>query len=394
MGLVLKSIRCLAVLTLLVARPPTAAASLEPFVIYAILPLTGSGAFLGNAATVSLRAAESVINQTGGIRHQAVKFVVEDDQSNPTVAVQLTSALIAKHTAAMIGPFLAATCSAVVPTVGGSGPVQYCLSPQFYPSAGSYSFSAGSASRDSVLAALRFVRQRGWHRVALLTSTSATGQDAERYYREGIALAANAALSVVANEHFAESALGVTTQLTRIQAAKPDVLYVGATGTPFGQVLRDLVQIGFDVPIISSSGNATSASLGQFTNVLPKELFFSAPVGVSPKAIGAGPLREASSRFQTALKGQGVIPDAGYVYAWDPAMILIEAFRHIGVGATASQVRDYIEHLHGFVGINGVYDFRDGSQRGLSVNANMLVRFDPKTKAFIPVTRPGGQKLN
>lgn len=389
-----KAILCSAIFALLVGVRPIAAATVEPFVLHAILPLTGSGAFLGSAATVSLRAAETAINQTGGIRRRPVKFVVEDDQSKPTVAVQLMSALVAGHVAAVIGPFLAATCSAVVPTVGSGGPVQYCLSPQFYPSSGSYSFSAGSASKDSVLAALRFIRQRGWHRVALLTSTSATGQDAERYYREGIALPTNGDLTVVANEHFAESALGVTTQLTRIQAAKPDVLYVGATGTPFGQVLRDLVQSGFDVPVISSSGNATAASLGQFVSVLPKELFFSAPVGVSPKAIGAGPLRDASSRFQAALKGQGVIPDAGYVYAWDPAMILVDAFRRLGTEASASQVRDYIEHLHGFVGINGVYDFRDGSQRGLSVNANMLVRFDPKTKSFIPVTRPGGQKLN
>lgn len=379
---------------MLICASPSVSAPLDPFEIYAILPLTGAGAFLGNEATQSLKAAERTINQSGGIRGRRVTFVIQDDQSSPTTAVQLANALIGKKVAAMIGPFLAATCSAVFPVVNGAGgPVQYCLSPQFYPTRGSFSFSSGSASRDSVLAALRYFRQRGWHRVALLTSTSATGQEADRYYREGVALNENAGLTVVADEHFAESALGVTAQLTKIKDSKPDVLYVGATGTPFGQVLRDLVQVAFEVPIVTSSGNATASSLDQFSSVLPKQLYFSSPVGVTPNAVRPGPIRDASLRFQAAMKQQGVVPDAGYVYAWDPAMILIDAFRRLGTNATAPQVRDYIEQLHGFVGIDGVYDFRDGSQRGLTVNANILTRFDPKTKAFVPVTRPGGEKL-
>ncbi len=388
-------LRAVVVAVLLLAGSSSFAVSapVEPFRIHAILPLTGAGAALGNAAAVSLEAAESVINQSGGVRGQPVKFVVEDDQTNPAVAVQLANALIDGKTAALLGPFLTATCSAVYPLVSKAGPVQYCLSPQFYPAQGSYSFSSGSASRDSVSGALRYFHQRGWHRVALLTTTEATGQDAERYYREGIALPANADLSVVASEHFSPSSLGVTAQLARIQAAKPDVLYVGATGTPFGQVLHDLAQSGFSVPLLANSGNAAASSLDQFLSVLPKELYFSAPVGLTTNAVGPGPIRVASQRFQTALKGRNVVPESGHVYAWDPAMILVDAFRHLGGAATATQVRDYIEGLHGFVGINGVYDFRDGSQRGLTVNANVIVRFDPATKRFIAVTRPAGFKL-
>lgn len=74
-----------------------------------------------------------------------------------------------------------------------------------------------------------------------------------------------------------------------------------------------------------------------------------------------GPILEASKQFNAALKAQGVTPDNGYVFAWDPAMLLVDALRHVGTDASATQIRDYLEQLHGFVGINGVYDFRDGT---------------------------------
>jgi branched-chain amino acid transport system substrate-binding protein len=202
----------------------------------------------------------------------------------------------------------------------------------------------------------------------------------------------NRDITLVASEHFNPADLGVTAQLARVQGAKPDAFFVLTTGTAFGQVLRDLMQTGSEMPVLTNSGNALTTELEQFAAVLPKELYFSSPVGLTPSAVGRGPIYDASMRFQTALKARGVIPDVGYVYSWDPALILAEALNRVGPDATAVQLRDFILKLHGFVGINGIYDFRDGSQRGLTVNGNILVRFDSSTKRFLAVTGPGGSK--
>jgi branched-chain amino acid transport system substrate-binding protein len=371
---------------LLAATPP------PPFTVHAILSLTGSAAFLGKAEAESLHAVEVVINQSGGIRGRPIKFIIEDDQTNPTVAVQLANAIVATREPALIGPSLVATCSAVYAVVKDNGPVESCLSPAVYPPAGAYEFSAGSASRDSIVASLRYFHQRNWHRAALLTSNDATGQDAERNVRDVINMPENRDITLVASEHFNPADLGVTAQLARVQGAKPDAFFVLTTGTAFGQVLRDLMQTGSEMPVLTNSGNALTTELEQFAAVLPKELYFSSPVGLTPSAVGRGPIYDASMRFQTALKARGVIPDVGYVYSWDPALILAEALNRVGPDATAVQLRDFILKLHGFVGINGIYDFRDGSQRGLTVNGNILVRFDSSTKRFLAVTGPGGSK--
>src|SRR5579871_3792023 len=81
---------------LLVAAPgPQPAAAADPFQIPVIMPLTGGGAFLGTSENQSLQIIEKMVNAAGGIKGRPIHFAVQDDQSNPQVAVQLTNGAIA-----------------------------------------------------------------------------------------------------------------------------------------------------------------------------------------------------------------------------------------------------------------------------------------------------------
>jgi len=75
---------------------------------------------------------------------------------------------------------------------------------------------------------------------------------------------------------------------------------------------------------------------------------------------------------------------------WDPAGIIIDALRHVGTSATPQRVRDYIETLHDYAGITGIYDFRDGSQRGLTVQDVVMVRWNPETSGWSAASKFGG----
>ena len=88
------------VLAILLLAPDTVQAqdsAQRPYEINAILPLTGSGAFIGDGHAGALRAAEAYVNSTGGIKGRPVHFVIADSQSKPQVNVQLTTAVLAKH---------------------------------------------------------------------------------------------------------------------------------------------------------------------------------------------------------------------------------------------------------------------------------------------------------
>src|ERR1700757_2611472 len=97
------------VLAVFAAGIPLATPAADPYEINVVLPLTGSVALLGNAVAKSLALVEENVNKAGGISGRPVKFVIADDQSNPSTAVQLVNRIIAAKAPVMIGPSLNAT---------------------------------------------------------------------------------------------------------------------------------------------------------------------------------------------------------------------------------------------------------------------------------------------
>lgn len=196
-----------------------AAVSGPPLEINVILSLSGSGTFQGAEQKTALGLLEGIINADGGVRGRPVKFVLEDDTSNPQVAVQLANALIAKNMPAILGPALTSTCKAVMALTMKSGPVTYCVSPGVHPDAGSFAYSSSVSARDQLVTIVRYLRLRGLTRLAMITSTDATGQDVDESVHLALQRPENASVQLVAQEHFNQSDISVVAQMTRIKAA-------------------------------------------------------------------------------------------------------------------------------------------------------------------------------
>lgn len=361
-----------------------------PYTVTAILPLTGPAAFLGASEIKSLHLIETLTNQTGGIRGRPLRFDVLDDQANPQLAVQLVNGVIAKNAAVFIGPGFSSTCAAVAPLIEKAGPVGYCLSPAVHPPKGSYQFSASTSSTDTITVLVRYLRLKGWTRFGLMTATDLTGQDFDRTIEPDLALPENKGMAIVAHEHFAVSDVSVAAQVARIAAAKPQAVVVWTTGTALGTALHAIHDIGLEAPVLTISSNMSYAQMQQYAGFLPAQLEFPGLRAMTQAGTGPGPIRDAMTRYFSAFKTVDTKTDFGTNFAWDPAMLVVDALRALGPTATADQVRDWMENLHGWVGINGLYDFRDGSQRGIGQNALMLYRWDPAKSDFIVMSRPGG----
>jgi hypothetical protein len=50
-------------------------------------------------------------------------------------------------------------------------------------------------------------------------------------------------------------------------------------------------------------------------------------------------------------------------------------------------MRSYLAGLHGWVGIQGTYDFRQFPQRGVGADAVLVMRWDDTKKAFVSGTQ-------
>jgi branched-chain amino acid transport system substrate-binding protein len=368
-------------------RPVQAA---DPVEIPVIIPTTGQGAFIGKAYVAAFSAAESVVNQSGGIRKRPVKFVIQDDASNPQTALQLFTQDIAAKKNVVLGAPLAAECGAMAP-LAKDGPVLYCLTPGIRPAPGSFVFSADAATDDKVSISFRYYVKHGLTKLGVLTSVDASGQDADRAV--AAALAQNTGATVVAHEHFAVSDLSVTAQLERIRAAGAQVLIGYATGTPFGTILRSARDVGLTIPIWTTSGNLTYAQMAQYKDIIPQELDFPALASVVPEVFPDPQVRSAVERFRQAIKAVGAKPEYIQSPAYDPAMLVVEALRKVGPDASSAQIRSAIAAVKGFAGAEGRYDMVAVPQRGLAPSAICVVRWDAAKNDWVAVSKPGGDPL-
>lgn len=376
---------------MLVAGPGGAAAA-DPFEITTFLPLTGGGAFQGKEQARTLLAVEEYVNKSGGIRGRPVSFVVHDTQSNAQVTVQLMNDAVAKNAAVVLGPSFTAECAAVAPIVK-NGPVAYCLSPGFHPEPGTNVFSSGFSTVDLIAVMVRYMRDRGLKRVAIITSTDASGQDGERSIDAALAQPANKELAVVAREHFAPADLGVAAQIARIKAASPQAIVGWTTGAPFGTFLRNLRESGLDVPVLTTPGNQTYEQMTSYADFLPNELLFASGPFAAPDQISDRTMKASVQALYTGLEHQKARPGFPSQTDWDPALLLVAALRQLGTDATAVQIHDFIAGQRGWIGENGRYDFVAVPQRGLDGSSTIIVRWDTAKGTWVAASKIGGAPL-
>jgi branched-chain amino acid transport system substrate-binding protein len=374
----------------------TPACADEPYKINAILPLTGQASFLGKEEQVSLQIAEKYINRTGGIQGRPVQFVFYDDTSNPQVAVQLVRQVSAEKPAVILGSSLVAVCNAMAPLMS-NGPVEYCFSPGVHPAAGSYAFSASVSTHDLQKALFRYFREKGWKRIAIMTSSDATGQDAERGIDETLNQPEykDAGMQLVERAHFNTTDVSVAAQIETVKAANPDAFVAWSTGTPIAAIFKGILQAGLDVPTATTDGNMTLAQMTNYAEFLPKQLYF--PAAEWPPHEGAPKLdpaiEKAQQEFYAEFKAAGVEPDVAATLAWTPAMLVTQALRELGPDATATQIRDYLAGLKGSPGIDGFFDFPTTPQRGLDDRNAVVTRWEPAKRAWVVLSEPGGMPL-
>jgi branched-chain amino acid transport system substrate-binding protein len=369
------------------------ATAADPFEINVILSLTGPGSFLGKNEASAVALVEQNVNKAGGIEGRPIKFVVADDQSSPQVDVQLANALIAKNVPIILGPSLTAGCNAITALLKSNGPVLYCLTAGAHPEKGSYGFTYGVSTGDLIAVNLRYFHDRGWKKIALITSTDASGQDGETGVDAALARPAFKDMTLAAREHYGVADQTVAAQITRIKASGAQAILAWGTGSPVGTVLRGISEVGLDVPVGVSASNLIYAEMKQFASILPVGFMSAGLPCVALDSIPPGDLHNAVRDYVDSFKAEGVHADVAQAIGWDPAIIVLGAFKKLGLNASAADIKAYLSQLHGFAGANGVYDFRDGSQRGLTEQNGIMVRWDAGRDTWVAISKFGGAPL-
>jgi branched-chain amino acid transport system substrate-binding protein len=374
-----------------VAAMPARAADYE---LPVILPITGAASFVGSGTRDVLRIMQERVNQAGGIDGKTLRFVFRDDQTKPQVAVQLTNEALAGKPSVILGSTITAMCNAQAPLVA-EGPLLYCYSPGIHPTPGGFVYSATISTTDLAEALIRFFRLKGWTRIAVITSTDSSGQDADRGIDAKLQLPENKGIEIVAREHFSPGDVSVAAQIANVAAAKPQAVIAWTTGSAIATIFKAMIQAGLDLPVGTTNGNQTIPQMLQYADFAPKELYI--PGGPFPEHAGIFALdprvEAAQQAFYQAMKTHELPIDNVAATSWDATSIVVDALRKLGTKATPAELRAYIDGLADYAGIWGIYNFKNDPQRGLDAANAIVTRWSPQEKRFVWASAPGGKPL-
>ncbi len=382
-------------LAALLAAPISAVRAADNYEITVVVPMTGGASFVGLGQKDVLEALAAYANKTGGIGGKQLHFNFRDDQSSPQTAVQLTTDAIATQPAIIMGSSLVGMCLAMAPLMQ-AGPVHYCLSPAIHPQPGSNTFSTSADSVDQVAAVVRYYRMKGWTKLAVLDTTDASGQDGDRSIDAVLNYPENkGVMTKVIHEHFNPPDISVSAQIERIKGSGAQALIAWVTGAPAATVFKGMIQAGLDIPVAPTSGNQSFASMAQWESFLPKQLILAS--ALYPEHDGIlqldPPMEKAQHEMYAILKERNLKADNMVATAWDAGLIVVAGLRKLGPNATWAQLKDYIANLTGFEGVDGVYDFKKYPQRGLGPESSTVTTYDAKAKAWVWLSKPGGEPL-
>jgi branched-chain amino acid transport system substrate-binding protein len=380
---------------LLSALAAPAPAADDAYDLHVIIPLTGGGAFLGKAEQDSIQVAAKVINQDGGIHGKNLNVIFHDDHSSPQVAVQLTNEVIAAHPAVILGSTVSALCNAMAPLVK-DGPVMYCFSPSIRAEPGGYVFTAQIDSHDQQRALLTYFRDKGWKRIALITTTDASGQDAEASVNSLVKESDFKDIVLVANTHFVPGDVMVSAQIETMRAGNPQAVVSWATTAAGATVFRGMKQAGMDLPTAASGSNMTVQQMTDYAPFLPQQVFF----GVGEWAANGDPrlsvppeIVAQQKLFFSSMRTIGIYPGAGEELGWEPIRVVAAALNKLPAGADAKQLHDFLVSWQGYVGAEGSYDFKKTPQRGLNIDNAIVVRWDSAKKEWRLVSNLKGAPI-
>ncbi|WP_250498914.1 ABC transporter substrate-binding protein [Caballeronia sp. GAWG1-5s-s] len=357
----------------------TAAFAQTPHVkIGLVLSLTGPAASLGIPArdTVALLPKEM-----GGA---SVDYIVLDDASDTTQAVQSTKKLISENQVdAIIGSSITPNSLAMIDVVaqGQTPMISLASSAKIIEPVDEKRRWVFKTPQTDAMMASAIAEHASNHGVKTLAYIGQADALGETFYAEVAKFAQLHKITVVANERFNRTDPSVTGQILKILAAKPDAVVVGAAGTPAALPPKTLAQRGYKGKVYHNHGVGNRDFLRVCGADCNGTFLPTSPVLVAAQLPDDHPAKRLALdyiKLYEAKQGVGTVSAFGS-YAWDAGMLLQRAIPIAmkagapGTPAFRGALRDALEGTKNFADTNGVVNMTPNDHIGLDQRARVMV---------------------
>jgi len=364
-----------AVATAAVATSGAASAQVK---IGLVLSLTGP------AATLGIPARDTVALLPHEIGGKQVQYIVLDDASDTTQAVQDTKKLISEQNVdAIIGSSITPNSLAMIDVVaqGQTPMISLASSARIIEPVDAKRAWVFKTPQTDAMMASAIAEHASNHNVKTLAYIGQADALGEAFYVEVAKFAQLHHIQVVASERFNRNDTSVTGQILKILAAHPDAVVVGAAGTPAALPPTTLIERGYKGLIYHNHGVGNRDFLRVCGKACNGTFLPTSPVLVAAQLPNDHPAkREALAyiKLYEAQHGPGSVSAFGS-YTWDAGMLLQNAIPQAlktaqpGTPQFRQALRAALEQTHGLKDTNGVVQMSPTDHLGLDQRARVMV---------------------
>jgi branched-chain amino acid transport system substrate-binding protein len=316
---------------------------------------------------------------------QWIEYIVLDDASDSSAAVVNTRKLISENRVdAIIGSTTTPNTLAMIDVVaeGETAVISLASSARIIEpmtAKKAWVFKTPQTDTMMVLAILEHAARRGMKTMAYVGFNDALG---EAFYAEFEKFAEARKIRIVASERYAPRDTSVTAQVLKLLAANPDMVVIGASGTPAVLPARTLVERGYKGSVYFNHGVANNDFLRVGGKDVEGMYVPTSPVVVAAELPADHPAKAAALDYKQryeAANGVGTVSAFGS-YTWDAWLELAQAIPlalkkgQPGTREFRVALRDALEAIRDLRVSNGVVNMSKNDHLGLDQRARVVVR--------------------
>lgn len=356
-----------------VALTMTAGSAFADIIIGVTIPTTGPGAALGIPLKQSIELWPSEIDG------EKLKVILLDDAGDPSVATTNARRFASDDKVdVIVGSALTPAAIAVAGVANETEVPHFALSPIPPTAAKKWNFVMPQFSTVLVKSMFARMQKDGIKRVAFIGFADSYGQ---QWVDALKTTGKDYGLELVAEERYARADTSVSGQVLKSLAARPDAVFIGASGTGAALPQIGVRERGFKGKIYVVSGAVTFDFLRIAGKAVENTVFSSGPVMVAEDQPDSSPTKEQGLAYLKALEakfGANARTQFGS-HVWDVMVILKKAVpvalkkAKPGTPEFRMALRDAIETNGPYNATHGVYEFTADDHYGLDQRGVVLL---------------------
>ena len=349
----------------------------------------------GPAASLGIPEKNTIALMPKTIGGQKVNYIVLDDASDTTAAVNNTRKLISENKVDIIlGSTTTPNSLAMIDVAAES------QTPMISMAASSTIVEPVDAKKRWIfktpqndimmsLAIATHMQQRGIKTVGFIGFNDAYG---EGWFREFSKVAPVKGLTIIASERYSRTDTSVTGQVLKLVTAKPDAILIAASGTPAALPQRTLKERGYAGQYYQTHGVANNDFLRVGGKDVEGTYLPAGPVLVAAQLPPNFPVRASALDYiakYEAAHGKGSVSTFG-AHAWDAGLLMSSAATvalktaQPGTPAFRAALRDALEKINELRGAHGVFTMSASDHLGLDQRARVMVKIENGTWKYQP----------